>query len=63
MIPNFHHLWCNGDPGRPVKGCQWCDKNGDGTVGLWASYPYTTNEEEGGLAKKHFPNAIERPGT
>ena len=55
---NGHHVWCNGDPRSPVKGCRWCD----GPKGAWALYPYKT-EEMAGLVKKHFPNVIERPGT
>jgi hypothetical protein len=47
-----HHLWCNLVMGPPEK-CRMCE-------GLWARYPYSTNEEADGLAAKYFPNAIRR---
>jgi hypothetical protein len=58
-----HHLWCNGSSRAPVKGCRWCDPDGDGKRGLWASYPYTTGAEANNLAAQHFPNVVKRPGT
>jgi hypothetical protein len=58
-----HHIWCNGLPSSPVKGCRWCDPDGTGTQGLWAKYPYDTGAEANGLMSKHFPDNIERPGT
>ncbi len=55
-----HHIWCNGSRRDPVKGCCWCDPDGDGKTGLWALYPYDTDSDASALAKKHFPDVIER---
>ena len=49
---NPHHLWCSRAMGPP-KPCKMCD-------GLWGTYPYNSQEEMQGLAKKHFPDAIPR---
>jgi len=57
---NGHHIWCNGDPRKPVNGCRWCDPDGDGKRGLWADYPYGTEKEMSGLMEKHFPQNIKR---
>jgi len=58
MPPNEHHVWCNGDPRAPVKGCRWCcrlDKTGHWD-GFWIRYPYdpATGPPEN-FAKMHFP--------
>lgn len=57
-----HHVWCNGSLGSPVKGCRWCDPDGDGKRGLWAKYPYDPNifGSIAKLVKEHFPEATVR---
>jgi hypothetical protein len=29
-LPKGHHVFCNGNPHDPVKGCRWCDAEGKG---------------------------------
>ena len=63
MMPDVHHIWCNGQRG-PVKGCRWCCPKDDASGyrdGLWVRYPYdpATGPDEN-FTKHHFPNVVER---
>lgn len=64
-LPEHHHIWCNGNPRSPVKGCRWCDPKGDGKEGFWAKYPYNPTDPDGPdkIQQQHFPNVIKREGT
>ena len=58
MSETAHHLFCNGDPRSPVKGCRWCDPDGDGKRGMWAKYPILPGDTAHSLVARHFPDAI-----
>jgi hypothetical protein len=63
MVPDIHHIWCNGQKG-PVKGCLWCCRQNKETglwEGLWLSYPYDpAYGPPEDFAEKHFPGVIRR---